>query len=94
MVIVSLDSRKKNGLILSTRGPDLASVTGEPLPIVAFPFEPLPQRSDLPHGGDGEFFEGHEFLRIETFSRDVSLHMEPTGQASIDPWALSTETDS
>ncbi len=55
-----LDSRKKSGLILSTRGPDLVSVTGEPLPIVAFPFEPLHQRDDLPQGGEGPLFKGDE----------------------------------
>ncbi|MFB3060204.1 MAG: hypothetical protein ACE10C_02430, partial [Candidatus Binatia bacterium] len=48
---IVLDSRKKSGLILSTRGPDLASVTGDPLPLAAFPFHQLYQGRVLPHAG-------------------------------------------
>ncbi len=68
---IVLDSRKKSGLILSTRGPDLASVTGDPLPIAAFPFHQLYQGRVLPHAGEGPPFEGHNLLGVEFLSHDA-----------------------
>jgi hypothetical protein len=70
-----LDARKKSGLILSTRGPDLASVTGEPLPIAAFPFHQLYQGRVLPHVGSGQLFEGDEVFGVEGFCHDATAGM-------------------
>ncbi len=37
----------------------------------AFAFQQLHQRRGLPHGGEGQLFEGHEVVGLEGFSREV-----------------------
>ncbi len=36
----------------------------------AVPLQPLPQRRNLPHGGDGEFVEGHELFGIKRMGHE------------------------